>query len=270
MTEKTNQAEIRELVRRRIRLESIITEVEKRLKSAPEGYVHIIRHGNKKQFYHRTDPKDNNGVYMPVSEHEKAKALVQKKYDQEVLKYARQQVEVIDHFLQKYDPDILKAVFENMGELRKEFILPIEMPDDMFAAMWQNQEYEHKGFIDGAAEHYTMKNERVRSKSEVMIANELVYYGFLYHYEFPLVILGHTIHPDFTILRMSDRKTIYWEHFGMMDDPEYRNSALSRIREYEEAGIFPGDRLIITMETLKMPLNRTQIRRVINHYLIQV
>lgn len=35
--------------------------------------------------------------------------------------------------------------------------------------------------------------------------------------------LLESIHPDFTVRHPITGKRIYWEHFGMMDDQEYRN-----------------------------------------------
>ena len=89
-----------------------------------------------------------------------------------------------------------------------------------------------------------------------------------YRYEYPLNVNGKTFHPDFTILRMYDRKIFYWEHLGLMDDPEYGESACGKIREYMSAGIFLGDNLIITMETSDLPLNHRFISNTIEHYLL--
>ena len=55
----------------------------------------------------------------------------------------------------------------------------------------------------------------------------------------------------------------------MMDDTEYRNNAFRRIRLYEEAGIFPGDQLILTYESYQLPLNAAVTQRVIRHYLMK-
>ena len=57
---------------------------------------------------------------------------------------------------------------------------PIDVPDELFAAEWQSFEYERKGFADNLQEHYTRKNERVRSKSEVLIADALYAAGIPY------------------------------------------------------------------------------------------
>ena len=52
-----------------------------------------------------------------------------------------------------------------------------------------------------------------------------------------------------------------------MDDEGYRDYALNRIIDYEKNGIFPGDRLILTHETLNNPLSSKIIEMTIQHYL---
>ena len=51
-------------------------------------------------------------------------------------------------------------------------------------------------------EYYTIKGERVRSKSEKIIADELYRYQIPYKYEFPLTLATHNrniqLYPDFT------------------------------------------------------------------------
>ena len=67
---------------------------------------------------------------------------------------------------------------------------------------------------------YTSKGERVRSKSEVIIADVLNREGVPYRYEYPIYIKGiGKIYPDFTVLNIGIRKEMIWDHFGMMDDP---------------------------------------------------
>ena len=48
--------------------------------------------------------------------------------------------------------------------------------------------------------------------------------------ESALVIGGVKIYPDFTVLNVRTRETIYLEHLGMMDDPQYYESAIKRIQ----------------------------------------
>jgi hypothetical protein len=113
----------------------------------------------------------------------------------------------------------------------------------------------------------TDRGERVRSKSELIIANLLSKEGIPYKYECPLRLKGFgTVHPDFTALRRKARKEIYWEHLGMMDDPEYAEKAVRKISAYGANGFFPGDRLILTAETKSTPLNVRLIRDLIACY----
>lgn len=74
------------------------------------------------------------------------------------------------------------------------------------------------------------KGERVRSKSEVIIADMLNRKGISYRYEYPVYLKNvGQIYPDFTVLDAIRRREIYWEHLGMMDDPDYAEMAILRV-----------------------------------------
>lgn len=53
----------------------------------------------------------------------------------------------------------------------------------------------------------------------------------------------------------------------MMDNAEYAESALRKIETYQRNNIFPGDRLILTHETSKHPINSRLIEKLIFKYL---
>lgn len=56
------------------------------------------------------------------------------------------------------------------------------------------------------------------------------------------------IYPDFTFLSQKTGEEVYWEHNGKCDDPTYARSMVRKIQAYENNGIFPGERLILTYE----------------------
>ena len=60
---------------------------------------------------------------------------------------------------------------------------------------------------------------------------------------------------------------MYWEHLGMMDEPDYAEKALRKISCYEQNGLWQGDKLILTYETKAISLNQKLIGQVIQHYL---
>ena len=101
----------------------------------------------------------------------------------------------------------------------------------------------------------TNKGEYVRSKSELIIADRLSGLGIPYRYEAELILGDTVIHPDFTILDIKHRREVYFEHFGMMDNPKYATSAVQRINLYNRNNIVLGDRLFFTVETDSVPLD---------------
>ena len=168
--------------------------------------------------------------------------------------------------MRNYDPDCLKKIYETASDVRKELIVPAELPDELYAQQWQSMPFQPKMIGEDVPEHYSNKGERVRSKSEVMIADALAQAGIPYRYEYPCTFGTTVIHPDFTILRKEDRKELFWEHLGKMDDAEYVMTNLRRIRLYEQNGIMPGISLILTMETSQQPINLSVIKQMIRTY----
>ena len=190
---------------------------------------------------------------------------------------------IIDSFIKKYDPQALQKVFLKESAVRQALLLncvseknvqdltdnSIILPDALYAELWEKYEYEKKPFLEDVPAHYTRKQERVRSKSEVLIAHTLSRLGISYRYECPLTLGENVIHQDFTILRIADRKTLYWEHLGLMDDTAYARSAVQRVDDYERNGIFLGEQLIISSETSRIPLNSIKVERMIRHYILR-
>ena len=116
---------------------------------------------------------------------------------------------------------------------------------------------------------YTDKGERVRSKSEVLIANELYRHGIPYRYEYPVFNNGVIMAaPDFNCLNVRLRKEYYWEHLGMMGKEEYANRNTAKIEKYTLAKDFDETSLILTFETDRHPLNTKIIEQKIGTYLI--
>lgn len=259
-----------ELEERRKFLLKVQKEKERALKNAPEGHLRINHRAGKVQYYHRTNPKDFSGTYLKQKEVEFVKSLAQKDYDEQVYRSVTQELEAIERYLGKAPEKEAEEIYNFIREERKQFIHPIVLSEEEYVKNWQNEPYEGKGYEDDASEIYTSKGERVRSKSEMMIADMLEREGIPYRYECPLKLRGMGIvYPDFMILHKATRKEIYWEHFGMMDDPEYLEKALQKIEIYEQNGIFPGEQLLITHETKKTPLHRKTVYRMIERFLKQ-
>lgn len=156
-----------------------------------------------------------------------------------------------------------------MNAYRKELIKPIIESDEQFAKNWINVSYVQKIVGDDVPEIFTENGERVRSKSEKMIADKLRQLQIPYRYEAPLRLNRNSVlHPDFTVLNVRTRKEYYYEHFGMMDNPEYVENAMKRIELYEKNGIFPGDKLLFSWGTQVSPLNMKVVEAIIRKFLL--
>jgi len=244
-------------------------EKEKILKTSPEGLLRVCCHGNRTQYYLRNNPKDFNGVYIPRKNEDLVRKLAQKDYDARILKNAEKEIKVIEEFLSHYPSVCVEQIYENLHKERRKMIRPIKESIEEYVYNWENVEYQGKFFDDDIPEIYTAKGERVRSKSEMIIADLLNGEKIPYRYEYPIRLKGWgKVYPDFIVLSVKKRKEIYWEHFGMMDDSDYVEKALNKILHYEENGIFQGENLIITYETRKNPINQKHIKRIIQRYLV--
>ena len=256
---------VENLERRITNLKKIIKEKEGKLVDVPEGSVQIFQSKGRTQFY-----RNQNGEvrYMKTEELPVVDRLCQKDYDQKVLSAASQELHALEKIYKSYPEKSYESIYEKLHPERQKRIQPIWLPDEEYIKSWERYEYEKKGFEENDPEFYTNKGERVRSKSEILIANALEKYEVPYHYEAPLDLKFHgIIHPDFTVLNVRLRKEYRWEHMGKMDDEGYCEYALNRILLYEMHGFFPGKELIFTHETLKKPINSKLIDEIILKYL---
>ena len=254
----------RDLIVRYELISKSIGDIERKIDSLPPGRITVRTRGDK-SYYYLDGTVDENKYLGPGND--LIEKLVQKDYLKRVLKEARQELQAIERMLKIYPDTRAEDVFTLLPESRKSYATPINICDDSYAVKWMETPYKHKPFKKDAPVFKTLKNERVRSKSEVIIADRLREKGIPYRYECPLKIGNKVIHPDFTILRMSDRRILYHEHCGKMGDPVYTEDLITRAKDYNKAGIILGDRLFYTFESETTPLDMTLLDSIIDqHY----
>lgn len=252
---------------RKNRLQEIINKEKVSLKTAPEGTLHVSRCRNTVQYYRREAGQPARNVYIPSREIESIRSLAQKSYNQKVLRAAENELKGLQRLENILQKDAPEEIYDKISQERRKLVEPIRLTDEEFVRQWLNRSYDQSAFPKDAPEFYTANGERVRSKSEVIIADLLREMKVPYLYEAPLFLRGALlIHPDFTVLNVRERKEKYFEHFGMMGNISYIENSTERILKYEKSGIFPGDQLIMTFETSKMPLNVKLVRQTIEKY----
>jgi len=245
----------------------IIKIAKDRLEDAPIGNLRIAKSQGCIQYYHCTDETTHNGVYLPKKELGLVKKLAQKAYDKKVLKYAEKTYSQITRLLNEFQDDKLERIYLSENINRRELIEPVEETFEMKLEKWLSHPYKSKAFNEGAPVIKSDNGIQVRSKSERLMANFFDSVGLKYKYECPLLLKPYgIIYPDFTFLSPKTGKEIYWEHEGMLDNPEYAQTAAKKIELYEKNGILPGDNLILTFETTNSILDKEILRIMVERY----
>lgn len=204
-----------------------------------------------------------------VLDKELPKRLAQKGYNKAVVKKGEARLKQIKRITKNYSDDEIEKIYTSMNKARQLLVTPIEPTWDQLLTKWYEEEYQGKEFKEGTPLILTEKGERVRSKSEKILADYFYRKNILYKYEKPLHLKGYgTVYPDFTFLSKKTYQEIYWEHEGMMDKQDYTRAAVRKIELYQINHIYPGDRLIITFETEQNVLNSKIIENLIEKYLI--
>jgi hypothetical protein len=129
-----------------------------------------------------------------------------------------------------------------------------------------NSNFHPEGLI-----HTTDRGEKVRSKSEVIIANLMHQLELDYVYEYPLEgsVQPGIRRPDFMV-RASNDVMLLWEHLGMLHDPEYQAKWESKLGWYKANGFVENDNLFVTRDEADGSLDSQQLRRVAEQILMRV
>ncbi|MCB1274717.1 MAG: ATP-binding domain-containing protein, partial [Leucobacter sp.] len=122
-------------------------------------------------------------------------------------------------------------------------------------------------FLEASLIHRTSTGIAVRSKSEVIIADRLDAHGIPYAYEQPLPGFDDTVwYPDFTIDDAETGNKVFWEHLGLLHDPEYRSRWERKRAAYRAMGIISRDEaegsvgtLVVTRDDERGGINAQEI-----------
>ena len=258
------------LSERRTYLEKQLKAVKESLASAPDGHLRVSSSRGKSTYYYHYENVPGNGKYLKQSEHEFAVLLAQKEYEQAVCSSIEAELNAITCYFKKMQAPIAEEIYEHLAASRKALVKPLQMTEEEYAAWWLKQQYDGNPRTSDAPIVRTERGEGVRSKSEMIIADLLFRSGIPYKYECPVSLQGFgVVYPDFTILDLRTREEILWEHYGMMDDPDYQFKAYKKQAAYTRNGYIQGKNIIYTSETRKTPLDSGMVRILIEEYFLK-
>ncbi len=246
-------------------LKKAIKQAEKE-DSFPEGRLRISKTDGRVRYYEVNEKGDTSGKYLHKKEQlPRVKQLAQKEYNKKFLKMAGAEQKNLEKFLERYQKQLTEFSYEEISNERKQLVTPYILPDDLLAQKWLSKAFKPNPYKPEKKIFATRRGDMVRSKSEAIIADMLYEMGIPYHYEFPLKMCnGEIKYPDFTLLNLKTREVVYFEHFGRMDDEDYRKRTMEKMDLYRTSGIYPGKNLMFTYETEENPIDIRGTRKMLS------
>lgn len=265
------QEEIKDTLKKLVRMQG---DFQKSLDELPAGSLTVRENHNSCYFYHsfRKDGRKAN-VYLNPRIPEDAFLISQlqhRRFIKKSLPALNNNILVLEKALEKLLPFVPEQIIQNLPQAYQEGKeeTALWLPSDPFLADWVRQDYEKNSFRPEDLVHETLCGIKARSKSEAMIIDHLSYHQIPFRYD-PVITVNEKRHsPDFILLRPRDRKQMYWEHLGRMDDPEYILKNAAKLMDYKEAGIRINDNLILTLEDRTNPLTSREISDTIEAWLL--
>lgn len=241
-----------------------ILELKKKMKRAPAGHLRVNSHGKTPHYFRVTKKDDFHGEYIPRKNERLAESLAQKRIDEKYLEELEKIQRNLNRLIKK-GKTTLDHVYLDLSPARQILVTPVRFPDREFEEIWSSVNYLGKSFEDDSSEIFTPEGMRVRSKSEILIVDALNRSKIPFRYECPLKLNGFgVVHPDFVCLDAYHRCVRVWEHFGMVDNPEYARKMIRKIYAYSENGFILGEGLLATFETSQFPLNARWLDSFVN------
>ncbi|MBQ4596680.1 MAG: hypothetical protein IJB14_06870 [Firmicutes bacterium] len=255
--------------------EDLRRKYKKRISHYPEGNINFKFEHNCYRAYIGINHKQK---YLGAKDWTLTSRLVKKKIDTLSLKYIEENLKLLKLIQAKYKG--IEYIFGDgvIKDIETKIGRGFKVDDFLLSKSTAKSEKTNLGKIESNEAissncqtaifrqenkiHKTPADVKVRSRAELVIATFLEMKGIDYIYEKPLKLFLKTVAPDFTIKRKSDGKIIIWEHFGMMDDPEYYESRMEVLNDYHHAGWLPYENFIATFGERNSPIDMTVIETI--------
>lgn len=242
--------------------EEQVDKFKVQLKNSPDGRLLFQKDADGRNQYIKLVKVDGKRKRYGLNRNEnEIRKLAQKEFATKALEILEPNVDALREAVAKqrhFDPDeILNSMNRAYSLLPEEYFfdrnalaMNLNLDGELQARInrhleWGNQPYDECWFHPENKTKRTSNGRYVRSKAELLIFESLLNMGIPNHYDEEGKINGIWIVADFTF---RGRKMIpfYWDHFGMMDDPDYAMRNYKKLINYYDAGLIPGDNLILT------------------------
>ncbi len=168
------------------REEELIRAIEKAKKDEaifPDGHLRINNNAGQTRYYKMTKRGDTTGEYLSVKNMDTIRLLAQKDYSRKFLKKAKAELKAIHLIRKQLTKECTEASYENLSIERQELVKPYILSDTQYAECWQSIKFKPNPYEPEKKIYDTRKGDKVRSKSEAIIADMLYEMKIPYFYE---------------------------------------------------------------------------------------
>ena len=243
--------------------QGIIDFYKQTLSRSPSGSLVWQNNRGRDQFLHLYR-QNSKLIRRGITHNEPLKrALAQKEFALKALEILEPNVATLRSAIEQivpFDPDeIMRSMTKGYAKLPEEYFfdrdllsIDLHLDGEREARIgrhgeWGAREYEQSRYYEENKTVETSRGEFVRSKSEALILEQIYDAMIEVHYEQVQFINGIMIAPDFTF-EGDDGRPFYWEHVGLLDQPDYARRNYDKLKRYYYAGLVPGDNLILSFE----------------------
>lgn len=259
--------DVKDFLERALRQQRNMLKVyEKTLQGVPQSTLFVYQKNGKKYYN-----KYEKGVttYLGNEKSEDVQELRRQKILFDMAERMKHNDPLIMEFLEEYQDPSLESVVGCLGKAyQSEQIDLFSIHRCHSSRNWGDQPYKRSQKYPEQLKHKTMKGDMVRSKSEVIISNTYLLKRVQYRYEEETMIGNKIFAPDFKILIPRINKTKIHEHFGRMDDPEYRRKAMWKIEYYIANGYRPYEDIIFTFDDLDGNIDAQALELLIDNFMM--
>jgi len=245
--------------------QQLLQSINEQLTIAPAGELRMRKHNNGYQWWVHYPGSATKDEYIKGLDKDKHRSYANKYY----LSLLKKEIEKENNILiksQYYNPENKGTIYDNLPSYIKQYVTPLHKSTATQIQDWYERDFQSNTFdFSPMSSFTTQKGEIVRSRAELIIANELAAHNLYYHYEEVLTLSsGKKRYPDFTVAHPATGEFYYIEFFGMMNNEKYALDAYTKIQEYSNDAVFP--KMIFMFDYVGAPFTNTTVTNIIKTY----
>lgn len=245
---------IDEMLRQQEENRELLTKIEKELRYAPKGNLQVSHYRGVTHYYRNWKEEGKGKEYLGEKKTHIRDGLAQKAYDLKLREAVEREQKLMESVSSRIPPTPLE-VYEALPTDVRTLVEPLVLPDDEYVKRWLEE------FSRDAS------GEKLKSRIEIIYNGIYEKWDVPHVYEPSLILKDYgPARPDFAVLNVRTRQTLYHEHFGKMDDEKYRTKNIWKLRCYHNSGFFEGINLIVTIESDGRMIDYDEAELIIRKY----